>query len=153
MQQVAAQPPPIFLVASSGLEPQPQAQAASGRVVLQQSFPRSYWRHPHRRASIRTLNGPHWARCKLGSDFKPGPITWVTGLGCWVLQSNRRSRRIGRSLAVTRTRRWMSLAISLRETDGLSQAIKTDVCFAAMMQNYAAAACAIFVYVPWPRGS
>ncbi len=28
MQQVAAQPPPIFLAASFGLEPQPEAQVA-----------------------------------------------------------------------------------------------------------------------------
>jgi hypothetical protein len=43
--------------------------------VLQQSSLRLYWRHPHRWASIRTLNGPLWARCNLGSDFKPGSIT------------------------------------------------------------------------------
>ena len=42
-----------------------------------------YWRHPHRRASIRTLNGPLWVRCKLGSDFKPGSITTVMNPGCW----------------------------------------------------------------------
>jgi len=35
------------------------------------------------RASIRTLNEPLWARCMLRSDFKPKPITAVTGLGCW----------------------------------------------------------------------
>src|SRR5215472_19108032 len=43
------------------------------------------------RASIRTLNGPHWARCMLGSDLKPRSITTVTDLGCWVLPSCRRS--------------------------------------------------------------
>jgi hypothetical protein len=43
-----------------------------------QSFPRLYGRHPHRQASIRTLNGPLWVRCNLGSDFKPGSITVVT---------------------------------------------------------------------------
>ena len=43
------------------------------------------------RASIRTLNGPHWAWCKLGSDLKPRSITTVTDLGCWVLPSCRRS--------------------------------------------------------------
>src|SRR5258708_12759930 len=26
-------------------------------------------------ASIRTLEEPHWARCTLGFDLKPGPIT------------------------------------------------------------------------------
>src|SRR5215471_21476195 len=41
-------------------------------------------RHPLLcRASIRTLNGPRWARCKLGSDLKPRSITTVTDLGCW----------------------------------------------------------------------
>ena len=34
------------------------------------------------RASIRTLNEPLWARCMLGSDLKPRPITTVTDLGC-----------------------------------------------------------------------
>ena len=43
------------------------------------------------RASIRTLNGPRWARCKLGSDLKPRSITTVTDLGCWVLPSTVRS--------------------------------------------------------------
>ena len=43
------------------------------------------------RASIRTLNGPRWARCKLGSDLKPRSITTVTDLGCWVLPSKKRS--------------------------------------------------------------
>jgi hypothetical protein len=33
------------------------------------------------RASIRTLNGPFWARCKLGFDHKPRFITSVTNLG------------------------------------------------------------------------
>jgi hypothetical protein len=33
------------------------------------------------RASIRTLNGPFWARCKLGFDPKPRFITSVTNLG------------------------------------------------------------------------
>ena len=33
------------------------------------------------RASIRTLNGPFWARCKLGFDRKPRSITIVTNLG------------------------------------------------------------------------
>jgi hypothetical protein len=33
------------------------------------------------RASIRTLNGPFWARCKLGFDHKPRSITIVTNLG------------------------------------------------------------------------
>ena len=33
------------------------------------------------RASIRTLNGPCWARCKLGFDRKPRSATTVTNLG------------------------------------------------------------------------
>ncbi len=33
-------------------------------------------------ASIRTLKEPHGARCTLGFDLKPGPITTVTGPGC-----------------------------------------------------------------------
>ena len=33
------------------------------------------------RASIRTLNRPFWARCKLGFDHKPRFITMVTNLG------------------------------------------------------------------------
>jgi hypothetical protein len=33
------------------------------------------------RASIRTLNGPFWARCKLGFDPKPRSITTVMNLG------------------------------------------------------------------------
>ena len=33
------------------------------------------------RASIRTLNGPFWARCKLGSVLKPRSITDVMNLG------------------------------------------------------------------------
>ena len=61
------------------------------------------------RASIRTLNGPRWARCKLGSDLKPRSITNVTDLGCWVLPSAARSLKDHRFNAVTRTRRWMSL--------------------------------------------
>ena len=36
-------------------------------------------------------HGPHWARCKLGSDLKPRSITTVTDLGCWVLPSCERS--------------------------------------------------------------
>jgi hypothetical protein len=32
-------------------------------------------------ASIRTLKEPHGARCTLGFDLKPGPITSVTGPG------------------------------------------------------------------------
>ena len=47
--------------------------------------------HSFCRASIRTLDGPHWARCKLGSDLKPRSITTVTDLDCWVLPSGRRS--------------------------------------------------------------
>ena len=47
--------------------------------------------HSFCRASIRTLHGPHWARCKLGSDLKPRSITTVTDLGCWVLPSCGRS--------------------------------------------------------------
>jgi hypothetical protein len=38
---------------------------------------------PTCRASIRTLNGPLWVRCNLGSDFKPGSITVVIDPGCW----------------------------------------------------------------------
>ena len=33
------------------------------------------------RASIRTLMGPFWPRCKLGFDHKPRFITTVTNLG------------------------------------------------------------------------
>jgi hypothetical protein len=33
------------------------------------------------RASIRTLNGPFWARCNLGFDPKPRSITNVMNLG------------------------------------------------------------------------
>jgi hypothetical protein len=33
------------------------------------------------RASIRTLKGPFWTRCKLGFDRKPRSITIVTNLG------------------------------------------------------------------------
>jgi hypothetical protein len=52
------------------------------------AFQKSCWRHPLLcRASIRTLSGPRWARCKLGSDLKPRSITTVTDLGCWVLPS------------------------------------------------------------------
>ena len=36
---------------------------------------------PPFRASIRTLNGPFWARCKLGFDRKPRSITNVMNLG------------------------------------------------------------------------
>jgi hypothetical protein len=59
-------------------------------------------------------DGPHWARCMLGSDLKPRSITTVTDLGCWVLPSLRRSLlRISGVYAVTRTRRWMSLLTKL----------------------------------------
>jgi hypothetical protein len=34
-------------------------------------------------ASIRTLCGRQWARCKLESDLKPRSITMVTDPGCW----------------------------------------------------------------------
>ena len=61
------------------------------------------------RASIRTLNGPLWARCKLGSDLKPRSVTIGTDLGCWVLPSLERSSWTSTGYAVTRTRRWMSL--------------------------------------------
>jgi hypothetical protein len=56
------------------------------------TFLKSCWpRHPLLcRASIRTLNGPRWARCMLGSDLKPRSITTVTDLG-WVLPSCERS--------------------------------------------------------------
>ena len=45
------------------------------------------------RASIRTLIGPRWARCMLGSDLMPRSITAVTDLGLLGLQSTRRSHR------------------------------------------------------------
>ena len=63
--------------------------AQSARSASQKSC----WpRHPLLcRASIRTLHGPCWARCILGSDLKPRSITTVTDLGCWVLPSFRRS--------------------------------------------------------------
>ena len=58
--------------------PQPICRSRSFR------FPEVLLRHPLLcRASIRTLIGPHWARCKLGSDLKPRSITTVTDLGCW----------------------------------------------------------------------
>ena len=70
------------------------------------------------RASIRTLNGPRWARCMLGSDLKPRSITTVTDLGCWGLLSLRRSLlRISGDNAVTRTRRWMSLLTKLLDLE------------------------------------
>ena len=60
--------------------------------ICRSALQKSCWRHPLLcRASIRTLNGPHWARCKLGSDLKPRSITTVTDLGCWVLPSCERS--------------------------------------------------------------
>ena len=43
------------------------------------------------RASIRTPDGPPWARCMLRSDFKPRSVTPVKDLGCWVLPSSYRS--------------------------------------------------------------
>ena len=45
----------------------------SFRSLERQSLPRLYWRHPRRRASIRTLNGPLRARCNLGSDLRSDP--------------------------------------------------------------------------------
>jgi hypothetical protein len=46
------------------------------------AFSKPRWRHPLLcRASIRTLMGPHWARCMLGSDLKPRSTTTVTDLG------------------------------------------------------------------------
>ena len=81
------------------------------------------------RASIRTLNGPQWARCMLGSDLKPRSITTVTDLGCWVLLSWRRSLlRISGVYAVTRTRQWMSLLTKLLEA-GLRAINSCWLCF------------------------
>jgi hypothetical protein len=71
---------------------------------------------PRCRASIRTLNGPLWARCMLGSDFTPRSVTeWRTWV-VRVLPSNRRSPWISRQFAVTRTRRWMSLPTEAGES-------------------------------------
>ena len=51
--------------------------SASNQVLLETLVDAS-----HRcRASIRTLNGPFWVRCKLGFDHKPRFITTVTNLG------------------------------------------------------------------------
>jgi hypothetical protein len=74
-------------------------------------FPEVLLAHPLIcRASIRTLHGPHWARCKLGSDLKPRSITTVTDLGCLGAAIWRAISK-GSKLpnAVTRTRRWISL--------------------------------------------
>ena len=61
------------------------------RSIRSFRFPRSLAHPLLCRASIRTLHGPHWARCKLGSDLKPRSITTVMDLGCWVLPSTVRS--------------------------------------------------------------
>jgi hypothetical protein len=109
MRQVAAQPPPY----SSPLVPvptRPEAVSQRPRAALLDgasfspiprrwkllhlscsSHSRGCWRHPRCRASIRTLNGPLWARCTLGSDLNPGSTTAVMDPGCWALPSNRRS--------------------------------------------------------------
>jgi hypothetical protein len=47
----------------------------------------------------------------------------------------------------------MLLPVDLREADCLSQAIKTEVYSAVIIQNYAAAGRTNFVGAPWPRGS
>ena len=95
MEQAAAQRPP-----SSGLSVVSRTPASGWgfvspiprrRNLLHLCSQRLCWRHPRCRASIRTLNGPLWARCTLGSDLKPRPITVVMDLGCWALLSNRRS--------------------------------------------------------------
>lgn len=65
MQQVAAQRPP----------------SSCFICPVAVSFPRLYWLHPRCLASIRTLNGPLWARCTLGSDLKARSITVVMDLG------------------------------------------------------------------------
>ena len=121
------------------------------------------------RASIRTLNGPQWARCMLGSDLKPRSITTVTDLGCWVLLSWRRSLlRISGVHAVTRTRRWMSLLTKLLDvcwpsapsthvgsapSSGFPNAIAFNgsacvACFLTLAGYAASAVCA-----PWRSGS
>ena len=53
-------------------------QGSASNQVLRETLVES----THRcRASIRTLNGPFWTRCKLGFDRKPRSITIVTNLG------------------------------------------------------------------------
>jgi hypothetical protein len=44
-------------------------------------FSRSCFDYHSYPASIRTLKEPQWARCTLGFDLKPGPITIVTRPG------------------------------------------------------------------------
>ncbi len=51
-------------------------------------------------ASIRTLKEPHGARCTLGFDLKPGPITTVTGPG-WLGAAI--GLAISEDLAITRS--------------------------------------------------
>src|SRR4029077_1525484 len=51
-------------------------------------------------ASIRTLKEPRGARCTLGFDLKPGPITSVTGPG-WLGAAI--CLAISRDLAITRS--------------------------------------------------
>jgi hypothetical protein len=78
MEQAAAQRPP-----SSGFASCFSNSAGTRRRNLLHlcCSQRLCWRHPRCRASIRTLNGPLWARCTLGSDLKPRPITVVMDLG------------------------------------------------------------------------
>ena len=75
-------------------------------------------------ASIRTLEEPHGARCTLGFDLKPGPITTVTGLAGWVLPSDWRSPRIWPLPAVTRTRRVDVVAANLSDNESASVSSK-----------------------------
>ena len=47
-------------------------------LYVSQGFACDHHSYP---ASIRTLKEPQWARCTLGFDLKPGPITIVTRPG------------------------------------------------------------------------
>ena len=64
---------------------------------VSQSLACSYHSYP---ASIRTLKEPHGARCTLGFDLKPSPITTVTGPG-WLGAAI--CLAISRDLAITRS--------------------------------------------------
>src|SRR5437867_13003507 len=75
-------------------------------------------------ASIRTLKGPHGARCTLGFDLKPGPSQPRRDQAGWVLPSDWRSPGIWRLPAVTRTRRVDVVAANLSDNESASASSK-----------------------------
>ena len=114
-------------------------------------------------ASIRTLKGPHGARCTLGFDLKPGPHhnrdgAWLVGC-CHLIGDLQGS---GHFPQLPEQGEWMSFAANLSDNESASAVSKdllfTGFClFAIASVNfygtwldpaYAAVACAVLGSAP-----